>query len=95
MIIVEKKISLPCFVIIRRLGILVTLVMITASLASITIMPAVIKVFPPRPVNAKVLESVKTMNIHPVPQRVPSDCANVVGCRNRMDQKKNGKEVLS
>ncbi|MBN2298032.1 MAG: RND family transporter [Deltaproteobacteria bacterium] len=83
------------FVIISQLGILVALVMITTSVASITILPAMIKEFPPRLVKAKVPETDKTMNIHLVPQRVPSDCTNVVGCRNRMEQKKNDKEVLS
>lgn len=83
------------FVIISELGILVALVMITTSLASMTILPAIIKVFPPELVKAKVNESEEATIIHLVSQRVPSDYTNVVGYTKPMAQKKNDKEVVS
>ncbi len=75
------------FIIISQLGILVALVMITTSLASITILPAMLMVFPPKLVKDAVAIPVTEVPLRLVPQGGSSQRANVVGCKDKIDQK--------
>ena len=81
------------FVIISQLGILVALVMITTSLASITLLPAMIKVFPPKLVNDSMNKAVTESKFRLIRHTVPTESTNVVGYKKLRDQKKNDRGV--
>lgn len=67
------------FVIISQLGILVALVMITTSLASLTLLPAILKVFPPRLAHRTAETTMSVFPARVFPQGVHAGEENVVG----------------
>lgn len=71
------------FVIISQLGILVALVMITTSLASITLLPAILKVFPPRLAKERPGALAPVIPLHGFTQGIQTGEESVVGCAGK------------
>ncbi len=67
------------FVIISQLGILVALVMITTSLASITLLPAILKIFPPKLAEERPRALAPVLPLHTSTSGVQNGEENVVG----------------
>ncbi len=67
------------FVIISQLGILVALVMITTSLASITLLPAILRAFPPRLVEERPRDLAPVLPLRGITTGVQTGEENVVG----------------
>ena len=78
------------FVIISQMGILVALVMLTTSLASITLLPAMIKIFPPEPARRKAETMATVFHIRKAIPGVQTGRGNVLRYRKKATEKDRG-----
>lgn len=81
------------FVIISQLGILVALVMITTSLASITLLPAMLKMFPPRLTQKKAETAVSVFPVRILAPGVQTREENVVGYEKKTVNNQTNRRV--
>ena len=81
------------FVIISPLGILVALVMITTSLASLTLLPAILKVFPPRLAHRTAETTMSVFPARVFPQGVHPGEENVVGYQYKTTDRPTNRRI--
>jgi len=81
------------FVIISQLGILVALVMITTSLASLTLLPAILKVFPPRLAHRTAETTMSVFPARVFPQGVHPGEENVVGYQYKTTDRPTNRRI--
>ncbi|HQI81693.1 MAG TPA: MMPL family transporter [Deltaproteobacteria bacterium] len=81
------------FVILSQMGMLVALVMMTTSTAAITLLPAIVKVFPPRLVEEQPGPSVTTVKLRLVKTETPCHNRDVTSGQPQADSEQNYREV--